>query len=173
MAFMAVQDVGELLELSKDVVLILRIGRWLFIIDGIITLPLALLGYVFFPNLPQDGKRTWWLTDREQQMSQARMKAIGRAGKEPWTKAKLKRILSSWHFYLLRTFSSVDRIGRTKNNSYDSYVLCRLEQFQLTKRNGILAEELQREPSPCSRSLFHGPGNQSTYDQSVSSIYVI
>ncbi|CAH0041678.1 unnamed protein product [Clonostachys rhizophaga] len=75
--------------------------RWLFIIDGIITLPLALLGYVFFPNLPQDGKRTWWLTDREQQMSQARMKAIGRAGKEPWTKAKLKRILSSWHFYLL------------------------------------------------------------------------
>ncbi|KAJ5897029.1 uncharacterized protein N7473_006428 [Penicillium subrubescens] len=31
--------------------------RWLFIIDGIITLPLAVAGYLFFPNLPQGGKR--------------------------------------------------------------------------------------------------------------------
>jgi hypothetical protein len=30
------------------------------------------------------------------------MKVIGRAGKEGWTKAKAKRILLSWHTYLLR-----------------------------------------------------------------------
>ncbi|CAK7224498.1 hypothetical protein SBRCBS47491_005572 [Sporothrix bragantina] len=30
-----------------------------------------------------------------------RMKAIGRAGKQPWTRAKLARILRSWHTYLL------------------------------------------------------------------------
>ncbi|KAE9990128.1 hypothetical protein EG327_001816 [Venturia inaequalis] len=75
--------------------------RWLFIIDGIITLPLAVLGYVFFPNLPQGDEKTWWTTDAEHEISKQRMKAIGRAGKQPWTKAKAKKILLSWHTYLL------------------------------------------------------------------------
>ncbi|KAE8395953.1 hypothetical protein BDV23DRAFT_178021 [Aspergillus alliaceus] len=76
--------------------------RWLFIIDGIITLPLALAGFFFFPNLPQDGKKTWWTTEEEHILSVKRMEAIGRAGKEPWTVAKVKRILLNWHTYLLR-----------------------------------------------------------------------
>ncbi|KAI9930667.1 hypothetical protein ASPWEDRAFT_50878 [Aspergillus wentii DTO 134E9] len=75
--------------------------RWLFIIDGIITLPLALAGYLFFPNLPQGGKKTWWTTEDEHILSVKRMQAIGRAGKDPWTIAKAKRIFSSWHTYLL------------------------------------------------------------------------
>jgi peptidoglycan/LPS O-acetylase OafA/YrhL len=79
-------------------------GRWLFIIDGIITLPLAVMGYVFFPNLPQDGVRTWWTTQREHEISVERMRAIGRAGKEKWTMAKFKSILLSWHTYFLRMY---------------------------------------------------------------------
>lgn len=79
-----------------------KIGRWLFIIDGIITLPLAVAGYFFFPNLPQGGKKTWWITEEEHTLSLERMRLIGRAGKQPWTKAKAKRILLSWHTYLLR-----------------------------------------------------------------------
>ncbi|CAK7203795.1 hypothetical protein SEUCBS139899_006543 [Sporothrix eucalyptigena] len=75
--------------------------RWLFVVDGFITLPLALLGYAFFPSLPQSGESTWWLTEAERQLSVDRMKAIGRAGKQPWTRAKLDRILRSWHTYLL------------------------------------------------------------------------
>ena len=58
--------------------------RWLFIIDGIITIPLAVLGYLFFPNLPQGGKKTWWTTEAEHVLSVKRMQAVGRAGKEPW-----------------------------------------------------------------------------------------
>ncbi|KAM5354784.1 hypothetical protein ACJ41O_001430 [Fusarium nematophilum] len=75
--------------------------RWLFIIDGIITLPLAIMGYIFFPNLPQDGKKTWWTTEREHEISVERMDSIGRAGKQPWTKAKLRGIILSWHTWLL------------------------------------------------------------------------
>ncbi|KAE8138951.1 major facilitator superfamily domain-containing protein [Aspergillus pseudotamarii] len=75
--------------------------RWLFIIDGIITLPLAVAGFLFFPNLPQDGKKTWWTTEDEHILSVKRMEAVGRAGKEPWTVAKAKRIFLSWHTYLL------------------------------------------------------------------------
>ncbi|KAJ5579703.1 uncharacterized protein N7459_005688 [Penicillium hispanicum] len=75
--------------------------RWLFIIDGIITLPLAVAGYVFFPNLPQSGDKTWWTTQAEHELSVKRMQTIGRAGKEPWSVAKAKRIFLSWHTYLL------------------------------------------------------------------------
>ncbi|KAJ5884769.1 hypothetical protein N7495_009279 [Penicillium taxi] len=75
--------------------------RWLFIIDGIITLPLAIAGFVFFPNLPESGNKTWWITEEELDISQKRMKAIGRAGKQPWTMAKVKRLMLSWHTYAL------------------------------------------------------------------------
>lgn len=76
--------------------------RWLFIIDGIITLPLALAGFIFFPNDPQDKNKTWWISQAEHELAASRMKSIGRAGKKPWTKEKAKRIFTSWHTYLLR-----------------------------------------------------------------------
>jgi len=77
--------------------------RWLFIIDGIITLPLAIAGFLFFPNIPGRGeKKTWWISEEENILSIKRMEAIGRAGKQPWTKAKLKKIFTSWHTYFLR-----------------------------------------------------------------------
>ncbi|KIW09916.1 hypothetical protein PV08_11692 [Exophiala spinifera] len=75
--------------------------RWLYIIDGIITLPLAAVGYIFFPNLPQDDKKTWWTTKAEHELSVRRMKAVGRAGKVPWTWSKVRRLLRSWHPYIL------------------------------------------------------------------------
>ncbi|KIV93566.1 hypothetical protein PV10_04772 [Exophiala mesophila] len=75
--------------------------RWLFIVDGIITLPLALAGYAFFPNLPQEDNKTWWTTQAEHELSVKRMNAIGRAGKEPWTWPKFKRVFLSWHPYVL------------------------------------------------------------------------
>ncbi|KAF5549701.1 transporter [Fusarium napiforme] len=75
--------------------------RWLFILDGLITIPLAIAGYFFFPNLPQDGRRTWWTTEEEHVLSVKRMQAIGRAGKQPWTKDRVKKVLSSWHTYHL------------------------------------------------------------------------
>ncbi|KAJ4422594.1 hypothetical protein N0V82_002713 [Gnomoniopsis sp. IMI 355080] len=75
--------------------------RWLFIIDGIITLPLALAGFIFFPNDPQDTKKTWWISEAEHALAASRMKSIGRAAKKPWTKEKAKRIFLSWHTYLL------------------------------------------------------------------------
>ncbi|KAJ0118256.1 hypothetical protein J7T55_009039 [Diaporthe amygdali] len=74
--------------------------QWLFIVDGIITIPLALAGFIFFPNMPGGGK-TWWITESEHTLSVDRMKAVGRAGKQPWTRAKAKKILCSWHTYLL------------------------------------------------------------------------
>ncbi|KAH6657660.1 major facilitator superfamily domain-containing protein [Truncatella angustata] len=75
--------------------------RWLFLVDGIITLPLAVMGFFFFPNLPQSGNKTWWITEEEHVLSIKRMQAVNRAGKAKWTKDKIKGIVLSWQFYLL------------------------------------------------------------------------
>lgn len=108
---MATQDVSLIIPLPRNFANKTS-GRWLFIIDGIITLPLAVMGYVFFPNLPQDGVRTWWTTEREHEISIERMRAIGRAGKEKWSMAKFKSIVTSWHTYFLRmTTTSIHLIN--------------------------------------------------------------
>jgi len=75
--------------------------RWLFIIDAVITLPIALFGLVMLPALPWYAKPTFWLSEREIEIARARMKKIGRKGAEPWTWAKLRRFLTSWQFYIL------------------------------------------------------------------------
>ncbi|WOO79065.1 Pantothenate transporter liz1 [Vanrija pseudolonga] len=75
--------------------------RWLFIIDAIITLPIALFGFFFLPGLPLQDKKEWWLTEEENELAIARLKRIGRAGRRPWTRARIKELFSTWHIYIL------------------------------------------------------------------------
>ncbi|ORY32279.1 major facilitator superfamily domain-containing protein [Naematelia encephala] len=75
--------------------------RWLFIIDAIITLPIAMLGFVFYPSPPLLSNKTWWLTQEEHDLARSRLEKIGRKGKTPWSWAKARTLLSSWHTYML------------------------------------------------------------------------
>ncbi|KPM42120.1 hypothetical protein AK830_g4427 [Neonectria ditissima] len=74
--------------------------QWLFIIDTVISLPIAIAGFFFFPDLPEIT-RAWYLTKDDIALAQNRMKLEGRANRAPYTFAKIKRIFSSWHIYLL------------------------------------------------------------------------
>lgn len=78
----------------------LRGWQWLFIVDGIITLPVALAGYFVLPDVPEIAK-PWYLSKKEVALAQHRMQLEGRKGREPYSKAKLKKIFKSWHIYLL------------------------------------------------------------------------
>ncbi|OCF72393.1 pantothenate transporter [Kwoniella mangroviensis CBS 8886] len=75
--------------------------RWLFIIDAIITLPIAIFGFFFFPPLPLQDKKSWWLTEDEFELARTRLQKIGRAGRKPWSWKKLKNLFLSWHTYFL------------------------------------------------------------------------
>lgn len=73
--------------------------RWLFIIDGSISLPLAFLGFFIFPGMPMSG-RIWWMTEKEYELGQLRMREVGVEPPKKITKAVLKRIFFHWHWYL-------------------------------------------------------------------------
>ncbi|EGR44881.1 uncharacterized protein TRIREDRAFT_69563 [Trichoderma reesei QM6a] len=74
--------------------------QWLFIINTVISLPIALAGYFMIPDVPEIT-RAWYFTKEDIALSQMRMELEGRANRAPFTKAKLKKIFSSWHIYLL------------------------------------------------------------------------
>ncbi|MCJ1436580.1 hypothetical protein MMC27_005960 [Xylographa pallens] len=72
--------------------------KWLFIMDGVISMPVALAGYYFLPDIPETS-RARYLSAEEIAYAQKRMKLEGREQRKPYTKAKLKKILTSWHIY--------------------------------------------------------------------------
>ncbi|KAF2084657.1 putative MFS transporter Liz1/Seo1 [Saccharata proteae CBS 121410] len=74
--------------------------QWLFIIDGAISLPVALAGFVVLPDLPEISK-PFYLNREEVLFAQKRMELEGRKPREPYTLAKVKKIFTSWHIYVL------------------------------------------------------------------------
>jgi MFS family permease len=73
--------------------------RWLFIIDGCISLPLAIVGYFLFPGLPA-SKKPWWLTEEQHLLAKRRMRDAGVEESRSLSWRLIKRVFSKWHFYV-------------------------------------------------------------------------
>ncbi|ERS98973.1 hypothetical protein HMPREF1624_04168 [Sporothrix schenckii ATCC 58251] len=74
--------------------------QWLFIIDTIISLPIAIAGFFMMPDVPEIT-RAWYFSPDEIAIAKRRMQLEGRANRAPYTRKKLARIFRSWHLYLL------------------------------------------------------------------------
>ncbi|KAI9168041.1 MFS transporter PfmaC [Paramyrothecium foliicola] len=72
--------------------------QWLFITNTVVSLPIAISGFFFMPDLPEITK-IWYLTPDEIALAKKRMELEGRAQRTPYTKSKFKKIFSSWHIY--------------------------------------------------------------------------
>ncbi|KAI0347339.1 MFS general substrate transporter [Trametopsis cervina] len=75
--------------------------RWLFIIDGIITLPIALYGFLVFPDVPTTT-RAFYLTEEERLLSYERLE--DRDSRRDISHSKptwnlFRRVLSRWRWY--------------------------------------------------------------------------
>ncbi|KAG0650221.1 MFS transporter [Hyphodiscus hymeniophilus] len=73
--------------------------KWLFIIDGVISLPIAFASFWFLPDTPETNRRNLF-SQAEIELAQRRMVAEGRKLRTPYTVAKVKKILTSWHIWL-------------------------------------------------------------------------
>lgn len=73
--------------------------RWLFIIDGCISLPLSILGFFIFPGMPMTGP-IWWMTPAEYELGQERMREAGVEAPQKISKKMLRRVFCHWHWYL-------------------------------------------------------------------------
>ncbi|KAH8678939.1 major facilitator superfamily domain-containing protein [Tricladium varicosporioides] len=73
--------------------------RWLFIIDGCISLPIAIASYFVFPGLPASNK-PFYLTEDEHTLARKRMADDGVRPSKKIGKAMLKRVFTKWHAYV-------------------------------------------------------------------------
>jgi ACS family pantothenate transporter-like MFS transporter len=72
--------------------------QWLFITNAVVSLPIAISGFFFMPDVPEIT-RAWYLTPDEIALAKRRMELEGRAQRAPFTKAKFRKIFTSWHIY--------------------------------------------------------------------------
>lgn len=73
--------------------------RWLFIIDGIFTIPVALVGFLVFPGIP-DSPRPFYLRAEDTALAKSRLARarIRRPGK--LDADVFKRTLRRWHIWV-------------------------------------------------------------------------
>ncbi|KAF6804734.1 pantothenate transporter [Colletotrichum musicola] len=70
--------------------------RWLFIIDGLLTVPVAIYGFVFFPDTPHTTT-AFYLTEDEKALAASRVPEVRE--RSPLTFGFLKKVLSSWYWW--------------------------------------------------------------------------
>lgn len=88
----------------------------LFIIDGVISMPIAIAGYFMIPDTPEITRARYFTPDvsfadcrqlclahefQDIALAQRRMELEGRGNRAPYTRLKLKKIFTSWHVYVL------------------------------------------------------------------------
>ncbi|TEA14962.1 Pantothenate transporter liz1 [Colletotrichum sidae] len=70
--------------------------RWLFVVDGLMTVPVAVYGFVCFPDTPHTT-RAFYLTAEERALAAARVPAVQE--KSPLTLGFLRKVLTSWYWW--------------------------------------------------------------------------
>jgi ACS family pantothenate transporter-like MFS transporter len=78
----------------------LRGWQWLFIMNGVISVPIAVAGIYAIPDLPENT-RAPWLSKDQIVVAQQRMARVGRAPRTGLGWSTLKRVFGRWHVYLL------------------------------------------------------------------------
>ncbi|CZS93967.1 related to transporter protein [Rhynchosporium agropyri] len=76
--------------------------QWLFIMDGLISLPVCLAGFFLIPDLPENT-RAFYLTDHDAERARKRMQNVGRAERKGTglTLDIVRRTFGRWHVYAL------------------------------------------------------------------------
>ncbi|KIM98460.1 hypothetical protein OIDMADRAFT_128552 [Oidiodendron maius Zn] len=76
--------------------------QWLYIICGIISLPVGVIGYFFNPDFPENS-RAFYLSPAETELARRRLLRDGYKplGTSAWDKTKIFRIMKQWQFWVL------------------------------------------------------------------------
>ncbi|KAF5489585.1 Pantothenate transporter liz1 [Colletotrichum siamense] len=108
--------------------------QWLFITNTIVSLPIAISGFFFLPDLPEITK-AWYFTPDEIVLAQKRMQLEGRAHRAPYIKAKFVKIFSSWHIWTLVILYIVFNNGNGGNSQPAFPLWLKSEGYSLREVN--------------------------------------
>ncbi|KAI8653906.1 MFS domain-containing protein [Fusarium sp. Ph1] len=73
--------------------------QWLFIFDGIISIPIAIWGFFAIPDLPHTTRAFYWTKD-DREYGIQRAESNGRVAPQPLTLQAIKGIFSNWRLWV-------------------------------------------------------------------------
>jgi sugar phosphate permease len=76
--------------------------QWLYIVCGVISLPIGIAGYFFIPDFPETT-RAFCITPKEAQFARDRLAKEGMKplGASQWDRKKICRLMTQWQFWVL------------------------------------------------------------------------
>lgn len=95
--------------------------QWLFIFDGIITVPIAAFGYMAIPDSPVNSKARW-LKPEDRDMAMARMEQVGRKPPAKLHWKIIPEIFKMWPVYLFSIVFASQLLGMRIINYFTIYL---------------------------------------------------
>ncbi|CAI6088292.1 unnamed protein product [Clonostachys chloroleuca] len=99
----------------------LKAWQWLFIFDGIIGIPVCILGYFAIPDSPTNSKALW-LKPEEKAIGISRMERVGRKAPAKLTWKTIKNVFSSWPVYLFSVPFALQLLAIRIYNYFNIYL---------------------------------------------------
>jgi ACS family pantothenate transporter-like MFS transporter len=113
--------------------------RWLFIICGCITIPIALIGFVVFPSRPTSRIGGYFLTKADRELATSRL--IGQGSEAPALKLNLsvfKKIFTSWHWYgFVALYIIFDQAVVIFTGPFGLYLKAHKDTYSISQINNI------------------------------------
>lgn len=78
--------------------------KWGFIIDGFITIPIALMGFFVFPGTVEQAGKTFWLDSDDWALAKKRVEESGVKFSTKLSFNLVKRVFFRWHVYYFTAF---------------------------------------------------------------------
>ncbi|KZT02257.1 MFS general substrate transporter [Laetiporus sulphureus 93-53] len=118
--------------------------KWLFIIDGIITIPIALFGFIVMPDLPSNTSPSFIYSKEQIELAQRRMEEVGRRPPARFTKRKVLGFFKTWHLYLLTLLYILFNNGGNPSSS----MIFWLKSFNTSERTVYTIAQINTYPLP-------------------------
>ncbi|KAF9515950.1 hypothetical protein BS47DRAFT_1293193, partial [Hydnum rufescens UP504] len=75
--------------------------RWLMILCFLLSAPVAIAGAYLLIDMPWKARANWLFTDADLKLANIRLAKEGRAAAGRITRTKVKRVMTSWHIWVL------------------------------------------------------------------------
>ena len=111
--------------------------RWLFIVDAIITVPIALLGFFVFPDVPSRSKPRY-LSATEHTYARERLRGLTAPPQLKVSRSIFRRVLTNWHFYAFVTqWTLMDQNFTPYSQPFSLYLKAKSNVYSVVKINTL------------------------------------
>ncbi|KAI0879834.1 putative pantothenate transporter [Annulohypoxylon maeteangense] len=111
--------------------------RWLFVVDAIITLVIAAIGFVVFPDVPS-RKKPRFITEEEHALARKRLHRIVAPPQLQLSRDIFKRVFSRWHWYLfVLQWTLMDQNFLPGSTPFSLYLKAKSNMYSVVQVNTI------------------------------------